>query len=111
MSIHVKQFYSRSRYEGDLEDEQLGLQVNWRRVLSNFYVEPLSVKGVTYRSPEHAFHAAKYRYSSKPELGMIFAEGGSGHGPPGGQAGGWEAWHNLPHNWLTSTNEARVSLT
>jgi predicted NAD-dependent protein-ADP-ribosyltransferase YbiA (DUF1768 family) len=32
---------------------------NWRRILSNFYVEPFTFKGKTYNSVEHAFQGYK----------------------------------------------------
>ena len=39
--------------------EELNKIYNWRRILSNFYVEPFIYEGKTYNSVEHAFQAQK----------------------------------------------------
>jgi len=81
----VKQFYSKSKDQADLRDA-LG-PLNWRRALSNFHASPLTVGGLAYPTPEHAFHAAKYGHCDKPGLAARFEVGGGGGGG-GGRAVG-----------------------
>jgi len=39
---------------------------DWRKMLSNFYVEPFELDGETWNSVEHFFHAVKYRDGKTP---------------------------------------------
>ena len=56
-------------------------------MLSNFYDSAITLGGSTYATAEHAYHAAKYRCSDKPELAAIFAlRAAAGGGGGGGGA-------------------------
>ena len=52
------------------------LPLNFRQILSNFYLSPLEYKGVHYASAEHAFHAAKLKRFGQDALAARFAVGG-----------------------------------
>ena len=77
-------FFSKSKDRGDLRGE-LG-DLNWRRVLSNFYDSRVTLGGVTYPTAEHAYHAAKYGCTNKPELAAMFAIGATCVGGAGAGA-------------------------
>ena len=85
----VAMFYSKSK---DVDDLGLG-RPDWRKVLSNFHPVEIEVAGQRYPSVEHAFHAAKARCSSNPEVARQFEVGGSVPSTPlgakkaGGRAG------------------------
>ena len=85
----VAMFYSKSK---DVDDLGLG-RPDWRKVLSNFHPVEIEVVGRRYPSVEHAFHAAKARCSSNPEVARQFEVGGSVPSTPlgakkaGGRAG------------------------
>ena len=65
-------YYNKSKNIDDL-----GLKIpEWRRILSNLYPIEIEVDGSIYPSVEHAFHAAKAKYSSKPEVSSYFEVGG-----------------------------------
>ena len=78
-------FFSKSKDRGELRCELGGL--NWRRVLSNFHDSAITLDGSVYPTAEHAYHAAKYRCSSKPDLAVMFAlPGADGNASGGGAA-------------------------
>ena len=65
--------------------ELLARTPNWRHVLSNFHVAPFQYGGLTYRSVEHAFQAAKIAlvdpHAAKQfsvESGTVLGERGDG---------------------------------
>ena len=65
------------------------LPLNFRQILSNFYLSPLEYKGVHYASVEHAFHAAKLKRFGQDALAARFAVGGDvGNGADVKRAGG-----------------------
>jgi predicted NAD-dependent protein-ADP-ribosyltransferase YbiA (DUF1768 family) len=65
------------------------LPVNFRQILSNFYLTPIEYKGERYASVEHAFHAAKLKRFGKHALAARFAVGGDvGNGADVKRAGG-----------------------
>ena len=45
--------------------EELNKIKDWRRILSNFYVEPFEYEGNIYNSVEHAFQSCKIRLANK----------------------------------------------
>jgi predicted NAD-dependent protein-ADP-ribosyltransferase YbiA (DUF1768 family) len=47
---------------------------DWRRILSNFYVEPFEYEGNIYNSVEHAFQSCKIRLANK-EMANYFTVG------------------------------------
>jgi predicted NAD-dependent protein-ADP-ribosyltransferase YbiA (DUF1768 family) len=59
---------NRLHYEG------LDKIANWRRILSNFYVEPFVFEGKTYNSVEHAFQAYKTAIASKEKAFLFTIE-------------------------------------
>lgn len=71
---HQLQFFSRSKDRADLGS---GTPPNWRKVLSNFHAARLVMGEHLYHTPEHAFHAAKALYSSKPSMALLFIVGGA----------------------------------
>jgi len=78
----VVQFYSKSKDVDDLGTlgegpvESLGIP-NWRKVLSNFHLINVTIKGKAYPSVEHYFHAAKAMCSTNPEFAKEFEIGGT----------------------------------
>jgi predicted NAD-dependent protein-ADP-ribosyltransferase YbiA (DUF1768 family) len=59
-SANVKVGKGANEYVSDFTKySELDKIPNWRRILSNFYVEPFTFKGKTYNSVEHAFQGYK----------------------------------------------------
>ena len=48
--------------------EELNKIYNWRKILSNFYVEPFTYEGKTYNSVEHAFQGKKISLVNNEKL-------------------------------------------
>lgn len=65
--------------------EGLAKVPHWRRVLSNFHVEPFVSDGRTFRTIEHAFQAAKIAIASREDAARFTVESGdaigAGDGP------------------------------
>jgi predicted NAD-dependent protein-ADP-ribosyltransferase YbiA (DUF1768 family) len=109
------QFFSMSEDSSDLGPN---IPDNWRKVLSNFYPAQISVKGYDYPTSEHAFHAAKALYSSKPSMAQDFIVGGS-VGPSAWQArrAGGEAAYTRNDavlyivQWMHKRDEAQKEIT
>ena len=82
----IVQFFSRSsqKTQPPLGIPHLDAQ-SWRPLLSNFCNLPLTLEGNQYPSPEHAFHAAKYDRSTRPDLTHIFVMK-DGYSAPIGQS-------------------------
>ena len=81
----IFQFYSRSQNklpgvgagekiysEAKEQFKELGQIKNWRRVLSNFYIEPFSWDGLNWNSVEHLYHALKFK-KGHPEFYKQFS--------------------------------------
>lgn len=61
--MKIFQFFSKSANIDDLP----GCRADWRRRLSNFAkVDGLVVDGVEYPTVEHAFQAAKFKFTARP---------------------------------------------
>jgi hypothetical protein len=72
---------------------------DWRKVLSNFHVDPFEYEGHTYRSIEHAFHAAKLKEVYPDALVRFTTQGTSrlrSRPRNGGASTSWtrSSWHN-----------------
>ena len=81
----VFQFYSRSqnklpgkgageKISSEAKDKFTELRKikNWRKVLSNFYIEPFISDGLTWNSAEHLYHALKFK-KGHPEFYKQFS--------------------------------------
>ena len=95
--MDVLQFFSRSRQlppgrgAGERTSRAYNLPLNFRQILSNFYLVPIESEGKQYASVEHAFHARKLLRFGRPEASR-FAVGAANYvGDKGGdvkRAGG-----------------------
>ena len=81
----VFQFYSRSQNklpgkgagekispESENKFAELRKIKNWRKVLSNFYIEPFTSDNLTWNSVEHLYHALKFK-KGHPEFYKQFS--------------------------------------
>lgn len=59
------------------EYEQLSKIKDWRKILSNFYVYPISYNGYTYNTVEHAFQASKIRLVDENKAFLFTMESNS----------------------------------
>ena len=59
---------------------------NWRKVISNFYETPLTYKGKTYMTVEHAFQAVKIGFADAAKADQFAIESGSELAKGGGVA-------------------------
>lgn len=62
----------------------LAARRDWRRALSNFHAAEFEYGGRTYRTVEHAFHAAKIRLRDPAAADAFTVESGSALGRGGG---------------------------
>ena len=100
--------------------EELNKIDNWRRILSNFYVEPFIYEDKTFNSVEHAFQSYKIALVDEIKAGFFTLE--SGH--PIGQGDGsiaqknrklvilnkeqLEYWDSIKHDIMTNITKQRI---
>lgn len=100
--------------------EELNKIDNWRRILSNFYVEPFTYEDKTFNSVEHAFQSYKIALVDEIKAGFFTLE--SGH--PIGQGDGsiaqknrklvilnkeqLEYWDSIKHDIMTNITKQRI---
>ena len=99
MTQDTLSFYSKSTNDypglGDQEHvlipkayKELSLILNWRKMLSNFWIAPFQLKGKTYRTVEHYFQSEKLRLVDAELADSFTVESGT---PLGMQGTGLEA--------------------
>jgi predicted NAD-dependent protein-ADP-ribosyltransferase YbiA (DUF1768 family) len=74
--------------------KELSKVPDWRKTLSNFYVQPFILDGEEWNSLEHWYHAAKFRDDKKPgpnfDYYKTFTTSG---GKSWSIGGGYDAWY------------------
>jgi len=70
------------------EYKQLSLILNWRKMLSNFWIAPFQLNGKTYRTVEHYFQSEKLRLVDPALADTFTVESGT---PLGTEGTGLEA--------------------